>query len=143
VGDIVTVSIADRSKYLRGLLVVIRKDNLIDPREKELVLQLGKILDFDPRFCEAAIEDLLRNPHITDEPVKFEDRKIARSFLRDGVRLALVDEGGDHPELRWLRAVAHANGLEEHATDTEIHRWQKEKPPTGRSPQFAISRHLS
>ena len=38
-------SLMDRGNYYRGLLVLIGRDRIIDSREHELMLQLGKILE--------------------------------------------------------------------------------------------------
>lgn len=119
----VSISFVDKSNYYRGLLVLARRDQTIEPRERELVLQFGKILDFDWRFCEAAIDDVLKNRHVTEEPVTFADRETAERFLRDGIRLALVDEKIERREFSWLRAVAQANGLTEEWLDAEIRRF--------------------
>jgi hypothetical protein len=101
----------DRSRYYRGLLVLVRKDRLVDRRERSLMLQIGRLLDFDPSFCAAALDDLLRNRAITDEPVVFSRREIAECFLADAAALACCD-GEVHPhEMACLRSVARANGI--------------------------------
>jgi tellurite resistance protein len=105
--------LAERSRYLRGLLVLARKDHKIDPRERELIVKLGEMMDFDTRFCEATIDDLLKNEHISDEPVKFSNREHAECFLRDAISLALIDERFDPKELKWIREAARSNGIEE------------------------------
>ena len=117
----------DRSNYYKGLLVLAGKDRIIDPRERELMLQFGGVLDFDKRFCEAAIDDLLDNAYITDEPVIFSNRETAECFLRDGIRLALVDEQLHPQELLWLKGVAQANGLKNEWLDDEVQRLQQKK----------------
>jgi hypothetical protein len=99
-----------RSHYYKALLVLIRRDRTIDAREKELMLKIGAILDFDKRFCEAAIDELTSNTHITREPFVFPDEEIRKCFFRDALRVAYAD-GYLHPaELRWLRRMANANG---------------------------------
>jgi len=101
----------DRGKYYRGLLVLIRKDRIVSAREQELMLRLGQALDFDKRFCETAMNELVKNPHIKDEPMVFSDKSTAESFVRDAVSLASVDGDIHTKELHWLKAVAEANGL--------------------------------
>ena len=108
-----SIPLLDRGKYYRGLLILIRKDQIIDMNEREFMIRLGQSLDFDRRFCEDVIEDLLSNPNIKAEPVKFSNRATAKSFLHDAIRLAFVD-GKLHPkELSWVKAVARANELNE------------------------------
>jgi hypothetical protein len=116
------ITLLDRSNYYKGLLVLTRRDQVIDPRERELMLEFGRILDFDRRFCEAAIDDLLRNPHIKNEPVTFSNHETADCFLRDGIRLALVDRHISPKELAWLRSVAKANGRTDSWLDAEVQR---------------------
>jgi hypothetical protein len=107
-----SIPFPDRGNYYRGLLVLIRKDQTIDSHEREMMMQLGQALDFDRKFCENAVDDLLKNPNIKSEPVIFSDKEIAESFMHDAIELALAD-GRIHPkELSWLKAVAHANGLD-------------------------------
>jgi hypothetical protein len=54
-----------RSHYYKGLLVLLRRDRIIDARERDIMLQIGEVLDFDRRFCEATIDNLLSNRNPT------------------------------------------------------------------------------
>ena len=84
------------------------------------MLRLGERLDFDRRFCENAIDELLNNPHITRKPVRFSEKSTAESFLHEAVILAFVD-GELHPKvLAWLKRVARANGLDDQWLAAEI-----------------------
>ena len=121
------LSLLDRSNYYRGLLVLAGRDRIIDPRERALMLKLGRILDFERRFCEAAIDDFFRNRHITGDPVTFSSPETAASFLHDGIRLACVDGKLHAHELAWLKAVAQANGLKHEWVDLEIKRFLETK----------------
>jgi len=124
---IVTLSLMIRSHYYRGLLVLLRRDRIIDVREKELMLKIGEILDFDRRFCEATIDELMSNAHITRDPVLFRDENIRQCFFRDALRVALVD-GKLHPsERRWLRSVARANGKTSRWLDALIREFREKK----------------
>jgi hypothetical protein len=123
------ISLFDRGKYYRGLLVLIRRDRIVDPGERELMIQFGQALDFDRRFCEAAIDDLLKNKYIRDEPMTFSDKGTAETFIRDAVLMARVD-GEIHPkELAWLKAVADANGLDDEWLNAEIKNLQEKEQP--------------
>jgi hypothetical protein len=129
------------SHYYKGLLVLLRRDRIIDDREKDLMLQIGEILGFDKRFCEATIDELLSNKNITRDPVVFSDETVKECFLRDAVRLALID-GEIHPsELRWLRMVAQANGLTDPWLDAVIREIREKNPAQDNAP-FEIQRHL-
>ena len=123
-----TIPLVERGDYYRGLLVLIRRDRVITARERELMIKVGRSLDFDTRFCESAIDDLLNNPHIKAVPMKFEDKETAESFVRDAIRLAQVD-GEVHPkELAWLKAVVRENGLKNQWLYAEIKKLQKSEP---------------
>ncbi len=116
------ISQLERSNYYKGLLILTGKDRVIDARERDLMIRFGRILDFDVRFCEAAMDGLLDNRYITDEPIVFSSRETAECFLRDGIRIALTGSEIHPKELKWLRLVAHANGLSREWLDSEIER---------------------
>ena len=137
-----SLSFLDKSNYYRGLLVLAAKDRIVDRRERELMLRWGKILDFEQRFCEAAIDDLLDNAYISHEPVIFSEREIAECFLHDAIRLALVDENLHPQELTWLESVAQANGLTQEWLDAEIQSALKTKTPSDQPIRLDIQQHL-
>jgi hypothetical protein len=115
-----SIPLDERGKYYRGLLVLIRRDRNISPQERELMMQLGQALDFDLRFCENTINELLDNPHIKAEPITFSNQETARFFIQDAILIALSD-GKLHPkELSWLKIVASANGLDNKWLSSEI-----------------------
>jgi hypothetical protein len=136
------LSLVERSNYYRGLLVLSGKDRIIDPRERELMLKIGKMLDFEKRFCEAAIDDLLVNTHIMKEPVLFSNPSIAECFFRDAVQLALIDGDLNPQELRWLRRVAQANGRTDQWLDTIIRDYQAKKEPLDQPVALEIQHYL-
>jgi hypothetical protein len=105
-----TLPLREKSNYFKALLVLSRRDRVIDDEEKNLLLRIGQILDFDKRFCEATINDLMMNSNISRNPSVFTNERLKESFFRDALRVALCD-GDLHPaEYRWLRLTAHANG---------------------------------
>jgi hypothetical protein len=114
------IPLSERGAYYRGLLVLIRRDQSIDIHEREFMIRLGQTMDFDRRFCENTIDELMRNPHIKAEPIIFLDSETAKSFMHNAIVLALAD-GILHPkELSWLKAVAEANGLNDEWLSAEI-----------------------
>jgi hypothetical protein len=137
-----TLSLLDKSNYYKGLLVLMRRDRIIDAREKELMLQLGEILDFDRRFCEAAIENLLTNAHITREPIIFSDEHVKKCFFHDALRLALVDNCLHPMELRWLRTMARANNQSKQWLDAIIREFEEKKESQDQSAPFEIQQYL-
>ncbi len=105
------IPILDASNYFRGLLLLIRKDRKITQPEIDLMRRVGKVLGFEQRFCDNAIEEILENKFIVDEPPSFSSKGLAVSFVKDGLSLALAD-GEFHPnEEHWLRSAAEKNGL--------------------------------
>jgi hypothetical protein len=133
----------EKSNYYRGLLVLVGKDKMVDPAERSLMISLGQALDFDRRFCEAAMDDLLRNRHLTDEPIHFSTVFAAECFLRDAIRIAISDSAIHPQELKWLRIIARTNGLPQKWLDIEIERLQKLNSDHSLPDYFEIQRLLA
>ncbi len=91
----------------------------------------------DRRFCEATIDELLSNPHISRNPVTFFNDDVTECFFRDALRLANID-GCIHPlELHWLRETAYANGRSDQWLESII----RESPGDPSAP-LDIQKHL-
>lgn len=101
----------DRSNYFRGLLVLAREDKKISSKEIALMEEVGRRLGFEKRFCREAIDNILVNEHINPDPPKFSSKVLAEVFLRDAIRLSLLDLELDPHELDWLKKVAEKNKL--------------------------------
>lgn len=136
------LSLVERSNYYRGLLVLTGRDRIIDPRERELMLRIGKMLDFERRFCEATINDLRINPHLMKEPVVFSSSAVTECFFRDAIRLALVDGTINPQELRWLQKVAQANGCTGTWLDSLILHYQGQDLAPEASSNLEIQQYL-
>ena len=102
----------DRSHYFRGLLLLIGKDGHIAEKERELLLRIGKTLDFESSFCQETIDNLLRNKYVDYEPPIFSDIELARTFIREGVRVSVIDNLLHVFEYEWLQSIAVTNNLE-------------------------------
>jgi hypothetical protein len=107
------ISLIDRSLYLKGLMLLIRKDRKIRDEERNMMLCIGKMLGFDNGFCEKAIEDILHNKYVADGPPHFSNADVARYFVLDALRIAIADGEVHEKEVQWVKAVAIANGVEE------------------------------
>lgn len=105
------ISLLDRSLYYKGLLLLIRQDRRIHDEEKRMMLGIGKMLGFDPKFCSKTIEDILSNNHISELPPIFSKPDIALCFIRDGLSVSASDGKIHEAEIQWLKAVAEHNGL--------------------------------
>ena len=114
------ISLLDRSLYLKGLVLLIRKDRKIYAEERNMTIRIGKILGFEKRFCENGIEELMDNKYIVDLPPRFSVPYIARCFIKDGLKLSFVDGHIHENELIWLKAVAETNGLEDKWYDDSV-----------------------
>jgi len=135
-------SLIDRSNYFRGMLVLIGRDRIIHPGERKLALELGRLLDFDKRFCEAAITDLLENKHINANPIFFDERRIAECYLRDGLRVSLIDSELDAREMAWLEDVARANKLPDGWLKKEYGKIEQVDPEALKPENYEIRRYL-
>jgi hypothetical protein len=100
------------------------------------------MLDFEERFCEAAITDLLGNMYISSEPILFDEQLIAKSFLRDALRLALIDKELHAHELAWLKTVAKANNITDEWLDKELQGLDKIRFTEVQPDSFEISRYI-
>lgn len=105
------ITLLDRSNYFRGLLLLLRKDNVIAKPEIDMMRHVGKVLGFDPSFCERAIEEVLHNVHISNEAPVFSSKAIAEKFIRDGLALAMSDSNLHSSEEQWLKDTAEKNGI--------------------------------
>ena len=82
-----SIPLIDKSNYLKGLLILARKDNNISEIQKSLILKAGKQLGFSTSFCEEIVNTLLQNECLSDEPIRFENYSVAQSFISDGIKL--------------------------------------------------------
>jgi hypothetical protein len=131
-----------KSNYYKALLVLSRRDRIIDPGERKLLIRIGKMLDFDKRFCEAAINDLLSNPHISRSPIIFPDENIKECFFRDALQLAHSDALFHPAESRWLRQMAHANGWSDERLESLIRDFRKNMNEKNPHAPLEIQQHL-
>ena len=114
------ISQLDRSLYLKGLVLLIRKDRKIDAEERNMAVRIGKILGFEKKFCENVIEELMDNKYILDLPPRFSAPDVAKCFIKDGLKLSFVDGQSHENELIWLKSVAEINGLEDKWYDDSV-----------------------
>lgn len=108
---IVKMTIEDKSNFLRGFLILIRKDQKIEKYEKKMALIIGKYFGFSESFCETAIEELLENEYISEEPPLFSNKAVARFFLDESFKIMNHIHETKEVELEWLKKIAAANNL--------------------------------
>jgi hypothetical protein len=106
------ISVLDASNYFKGLLLLIRKDEMVTQPEIDLMKGVGKALGFEKEFCADAIREILDNRYIDDSPPRFSIKELAGRFVKDGLTLSFVDHEEIHPEeAEWLKAAAQKNGI--------------------------------
>lgn len=113
-------SYQDKGNYFRGLLILVGKDNIINENERLKVIELGKKLGFDPKFCIDSLNDFLENEFIDLNPPKFSSRETTEKFFEDAFHLAIVDNEMQIEELEWLKSVAIENNLEDKWFDKNL-----------------------
>jgi hypothetical protein len=105
------IPLIDAVNYLKGLLLLIRKDRKVTDGEIRLMKRIGNALGFERAFCANAIQEILENQYIVDLPPEFSTKKLAVRFIQDGLALACSDDEVHPAEEAWLRSTAEKNGL--------------------------------
>ena len=101
----------DKSSYLKGLLIIAKKDNALEESEESIIRQLAKRLGFSESFYEETLQNLLSNNYLDEDPLKFSDEKLSHSFIKDGLMLAYSDSVLNESEIEWLRKTAEVNSI--------------------------------
>lgn len=101
----------DKSSYLKGLLIIAKKDNALAEAEESIIRQLAKRLGFSESFYEETLQNLLSNDYLSEDPLKFSEVKLSHSFIIDGLMLAYSDNELDEREIDWLRQTAEMNDI--------------------------------
>jgi hypothetical protein len=107
------IPVKDKSNYLKGLLIVAKKDMQLADSEKKIIRGIGEKLGFASDFYEDVLKDLLSNEYIIEDPIKFSNIQIAKSFVDDGLKLAYSDNKISDVEISWLSDTAKHNEIEE------------------------------
>jgi hypothetical protein len=102
----------DKSSYLKGLLILAKKDNVLAESEEKIIKQIATRLGFSTDFYEYTLENLFSNEYLSEEPIKFSDDKLSRSFILDGLKLARSDNKLDEREIDWLKLTAIKNNVD-------------------------------
>lgn len=114
------IPIIDRSSYLKGLLIVARKSKKLTEAEKKIIRGIANKLGFAEDFYEETLRSLIANKYISDMPISFSDKTIAKSFIIDGLKLAFSDNNLSVEEAEWLKKTASANGIKHEWVNEEI-----------------------
>jgi hypothetical protein len=106
------ISKIDASNYLKGLMLLIRKDHKISESEYILLKRIGKSLGFEPEFCEKTINEILNNNFVEDTPPVFAEKELAVKFIKDGLAVIFSDNIIHPAEENWLIATAEKNDID-------------------------------
>lgn len=101
----------DRGEFLRGFLILVKKDNKICESEKNMTKVVGKHFGFAEKFCEESINTLLENDFISEEPPIFSNKSIAEFFVKESYNIFSQIRNIETRERTWLIATANANKL--------------------------------
>ena len=115
-----SIPVQDKSSYLKGLLIIAKRDKQLSGSEEEILKNIAKKLGFSTDFYEYTIQNLLTNEYLSEEPVQFSEKKIAKSFILDGLKLANSDDNLHDDEVNWLRQTAISNNLETEWFDEKL-----------------------
>ena len=105
------IIVQDKSSYLKGLLIIAKKDNALAEAEESIIRQFAKRLGFSESFYEETLQNLLSNEYLSEDPLKFSEEKLSHSFIIDGLMLAYSDNELDEREIDWLRQTADLNNI--------------------------------
>ncbi len=105
------LSYKDKSNFLLGLIILIRKDNFIHKNERELILEFGEYLGFEKEFYQPVVDSFLLRENINDDPPQFSSEEVTMHFFDNAIKMAFVDDYFHTKELVWLKKVAKENKI--------------------------------
>lgn len=115
-----SIPLLDRSNYLKGLFITAKLDHQLSEKEKEILKKLSDKLGFAKDFYNETIRGLLSNKYLSEDPIKFSDQAIAKSFISDAIKLAYADGRVTENEIEWLKKTARINLIGEDYLKKEI-----------------------
>jgi len=115
----------DKSSYLKGLLILAKRDKLLTESEEDIIKDIAQRLGFSTDFYEYTLQNLLQNEYLTEEPVKFSEKELSYSFIIDGLKLAHSDNNLHDSEIIWLRQTAKENNISMEWFDNKLEEIKK------------------
>jgi uncharacterized tellurite resistance protein B-like protein len=114
------IPLLDRSNYLKGLFITAKLDRQLTEKEKEILKKISNKLGFAEDFYDETVRGLLSNKYLAEDPIIFSNQSIAKSFIRDAVRLVYSDGQVSGTEIDWIKKTAKANDIEDEFFKNEI-----------------------
>lgn len=111
-GNLDEITYKDRSEFLRGFCVVIRKNNYGNLDEKTMFSIIGKYFGFEEEFCKKSLEHLMVNKYISEKPVVFSTKPIAEFFINDVAKIMSQTQSITEAAVEWLQLTANANEVD-------------------------------
>lgn len=105
------ITYKDRGEFLRGFLVLIRKNKNVNEHERAMSLIVGKHFGFAEDFCIESIDYLLENEFISEEPPAFSNGIIAEYFVNETYRILNQIHPLGKDEIAWLARTAEVNKI--------------------------------
>lgn len=121
------ITLLDKSNYLKGLLIIAKKDNKLTEQEKKIIRDIAVKLGFATDFYEETLNSLIANKYILDDPIVFSDKKIAESFVCDGFKLAFSDGIALESEINWLKKIAFSNNIDKSWFEEKYNQYNSSK----------------
>ncbi len=106
------ISYKDRSEFLRGFSVIIRKNNYCNSDEKTMFSIIGKHFGFEEEFCKESLEHLMINKYISEHPAVFTTKTVAEFFITDVAKIMVHTNSMTDASTEWLRKTTEANKVE-------------------------------
>jgi hypothetical protein len=131
------IPIIDRSNYLKGLFITAKLDKELTDKEKDILKKISDRLGFASDFFQETVRSLLTNKYIIEEPIVFSHQDIAKSFIKDAVKLASVNGLVTEAEIDWLKKTAEINKIANNFVDKEFS-YAKETPRSLIGSDFAL-----
>ncbi len=119
------IPVKDRSNYLKGLLIMAKKDNALSEAEKKLIRHRAKKLGFANDFYEETLQNLLSNQYILEEPIVFSNKQLAKAFISDGLKLIFSDDKITKNEFKWLKEIAKVNDIDDDWFNNQLENYRK------------------
>ncbi len=103
------IPVEDRGKYLRGLLIMVKMDEVITEMDRTIIINTAKHLGYAPDFYETVLNTFMRNEYIDNEPIMFDSANLAKHFLIDAINLAGANKNLSNEKINWLKSTASMN----------------------------------
>lgn len=110
--ELIEIAYKDRSEFLRGFSIIIRKNNSGHPDERTMFSVIGKYFGFDKEFCEKSFEFLMTNKNISEKPAVFTSKPVAEFFIKDVTKIMSHTNSMTNASKEWLNQTAEVNKVD-------------------------------